>query len=126
MRISMDMHRPAEAVIGFLLIALPFVADVGAVAMVLSVLLGATLIAIAYSSWQEGAAIPPATHAAIDRIVAGGIGLAALIALVSGQGAGFVILLLLGLAMLGLILTTRYTQGVRSGPPPRPGPAGPG
>jgi hypothetical protein len=109
MRISMDIHKPIDAVVGFLLIALPFVADMGAAAMVISVLLGAILVALAYGGWREGDySIPPATHLAIDRLVAGGIGLAALVALLAGQVAGGVVLALLALGMAALILTTRY------------------
>jgi hypothetical protein len=108
MRISMDMHRPAEAVIGFLLIAVPFVAAVGAAALVIAVLLGAILIAVAYGGFREGDPIAPATHVALDRLVAAGIGIAALVALVAAHVLGAVILALLGLAMTGLVLTTRY------------------
>jgi hypothetical protein len=110
MRISMDMHRPADAVIGFLLIALPFALDLGAAAMVVSVLLGAILIALAYGGGREGDSIPPSTHQAIDRLVAGGIGFAALLALVGSHVAGTVILALLTLSMVALTLTTRYRQ----------------
>jgi hypothetical protein len=46
-------------VIGFLLIALPFVAFLGAAALVISVLLGATLLALAFGGWREGDSIPP-------------------------------------------------------------------
>src|SRR4051794_6265765 len=115
MRISMDMHRPAEAVVGFLLIAVPWVADLGAAAMVISVLLGAILIAVAYGGFREGDPIPPPTHLAIDRLVAVGIAVAALAALVGGHVAGMVILGLLGVAMTGLILATRYVAE-----PPQP------
>src|SRR4051812_48155655 len=108
MRISMDMHRPADAVIGFLLIALPFVLDLGAAAMVVSVLLGAILIALAYGGGREGDSIPASAHLAIDRLVAGGIGFAALLALVGAHVAGTVILALLALSMVALTLTTRY------------------
>src|SRR3954471_1731556 len=108
MRISMDMHRPADAVIGFLLIALPFALDLGAAAMVVSVLLGALLIALAYGGSREGDAIPASTHLAIDRLVAAGIGFAALLALVGAHIAGAVILVLLALGMVALTLTTRY------------------
>ncbi len=108
MQISMDMHRPAEAVVGFLLIAVPFVLDAGAAAMVISALLGAILIALAYGGFREGDAVPPGTHVAIDRFVAGGIGLAALAALLGAHTAGAVILGLLALAMTGLTLATRY------------------
>ena len=108
MRISMDMHRPAEAVVGFLLIAVPWVADLGAGAMVISVLVGAILIAVAYGGFREGDPIPPQTHLAIDRLVAAGIAVAALAALVAAHVAGAVILGLLGVAMAALILGTRY------------------
>src|SRR4051794_35854652 len=107
MRISLDMHRPADAVVGFLLIGLPFAMDLGAAPMVVSVLLGAILIALAYGGYREGDSIPPATHLAIDRLVAGGIGFAALLALVAGQVVGAAVLALIALIMVGLTLTTR-------------------
>lgn len=104
----MDIHRPADAVIGFLLIGLPFVLDLGAAAMVVSVLLGSALIAIAYGGGREGDSIAASTHLAIDRLVAGGSGFAALLALVAAHVAGAVILLLLALSIVALTLTTRY------------------
>jgi hypothetical protein len=107
----MDMHRPADAVIGFLLIIVPFVLDLGAASMVISVLLGAILIALAYGGYREGDAIPPATHLAIDRLVAGGIALAALIALLGAHAGGAVILALLSVATVALIYFTRYQAG---------------
>jgi hypothetical protein len=108
MRISLDIHRPAEAVVGFLLIALAFVVDTGVGAMVLSVLLGAILTALAYGGYREGDSIPPATHIAIDRLVAVGIGLAALVALLGAHVVGAFLLVLLGGAMGALIFFTRY------------------
>jgi hypothetical protein len=116
MRISMDMHRPADAVIGFLLIFFPFVLDLGAAAMVISVLLGATFIALAYGGYREGDAIPPATHLAIDRLLAVGIGFAALLALVGSHVAAAVILALLGVAAAALIYFTRYRTAARRPP----------
>lgn len=110
MRISMDMHRPAEAVVGFLLIAVPFIADLGAGAMVISVLLGAVLIAVAYGGFRDGDELPPATHLSIDRLVAAGIGVAAAVALLAAHLPGAVILGLLALAMGGLIVATRYVS----------------
>lgn len=104
----MDAHRPIEAVVGFVLIALPFIADLGAAATILSVLLGAIVIALAYGGWREGDPLGPAAHRAVDRLVAAGVGFAALLALTVGQFAGTVMLILAGLVMLGLTLTTRY------------------
>ena len=107
----MDMHRPADAVVGFLLIALAFVVDLGGAAMVISVLLGAILIALAYGGYREGDAIPPATHLAIDRLATAGIFLAALIALIGAHALGAVLLALLAVAMVALIYFTRYRIG---------------
>ena len=104
----MDMHRPADAVVGFLLILLPFVVEVGVGAMVIAVLLGAILIALAYGGNREGDAIPPSTHLAIDRLVAVGIGLAALIALLGAHVVAALFLALVGLALALLIYFTRY------------------
>src|SRR2546430_3664217 len=106
MRISMDMHRPADAVVGFLLIAVAFVADTGAAAMVIAVMLGAILIALAYGGYREGDAVPPATHLAIDRLAAAGIGFAALVALLGAHAFGTLLLALLAVAMLALIYFT--------------------
>jgi hypothetical protein len=110
MRISMDMHRPAEAVVGFLLIGLAFVVDLGAGAMVISVLLGAVVIALAFGGFREGDEIPPATHMSIDRLVAAGIAVAALVALLAAHVPGAVILALLALAMGALVVATRYVS----------------
>jgi len=104
----MDMHRPADAVVGFLLIAVAFVADTGAAAMVIAVMLGAILIALAYGGYREGDAVPPATHLAIDRLAAAGIGFAALVALLGAHAFGTLLLALLAVAMLALIYFTRY------------------
>jgi hypothetical protein len=111
----MDIHRPADAVVGFLLIALAFVAYLGAAAMVVSVLLGALLIAVAFGGWREGDSLPPATHQALDRIVACGIGLAALWALLAGQVAGAMLLAVLAVGLGAPIYFTRYRLE-----PPRP------
>ena len=113
--ISMDIHRPVEAVVGFLLIALPFIADLRPAATVLSVLLGAIVIAVAYGGWRDGDPLGPALHPAVDRFVAAGIGFAALLALAVGQYAGSAVLAVAALVMLGLTLTTRY----RAAPPER-------
>jgi hypothetical protein len=98
-----------------LLIALAFVADLGAAAMVVSVLLGALLIAIAFGGWREGDSLPATTHQAIDRFVACGIGLAALVAMLTGRVAGAAVLALLAASLGALIYFTRY-RGERPQP----------
>jgi hypothetical protein len=69
---------------------------------------GAVALAVAYGAVREGDTLPPSTHIAIDRLVAVGIAVAALVALASAHTTGAIILGVLAVAMTALILTTRY------------------
>jgi hypothetical protein len=113
MQISMDMHRPVEAVIGFALIAVAFLVDLGTAALIIAVALGSVVLAVAYGAMRDDEPLPTSTHVAIDRLVVVGIGLAALIALATGHLAGGLILAALALAMTALVLLTRYVAEPR-------------
>ncbi len=106
--ISLSTHGAAELLLGVLTIAAPFVLGFGAGATVITVAVGALLVGLALSA-VDPASTSVAAHSRLDNLMALAVLAGALTLGLSRDAGAATLLFAVGLAQIGLNLTTRYT-----------------
>jgi hypothetical protein len=108
--IPLQIHGALEMLAAPAIMAAPFLLGFGPAATVITVGLGALLLGLALQTEASGRSIPLAAHAGFDyvlAIVATVAGLA--VGLIAGEQSAGIFLVGLGVAMVALTASTRFT-----------------
>jgi hypothetical protein len=105
--ISLSLHSALELLGGLALLAGPFLLGAGPAGLVAAVSLGAVIVGLALAGPD---ALPIGAHQSLDltlvaALAAGGVGLA-----ISGDPAGGLVLLVVGVLQLTLLTLTRWVR----------------
>jgi len=108
--ISLPAHGALELMLGLALMAAPFVLGFSMAAVVVAVAVGAVVAGLALSAAvADTGAIDIAAHYTYDLALAVGALGAGIVFALAGDGPAAGSLLAVGVALLGLNLTTRYS-----------------
>ena len=108
--IPLSAHGAIEVIAGPAIMAAPFVLGFGAVATVLTIVLGALVLTMSLQLEHPGRALPLSAHAGFDYALAftalfAGLGFA-----VTGHGAESAFLVGIGVAQAALTASTRFSS----------------
>ncbi|HEY8000609.1 MAG TPA: hypothetical protein VID76_01655 [Solirubrobacterales bacterium] len=108
--IPVSIHGALEIVAAPAIMATPFVLGFGAAATVISVVLGAVLMGLALQLEGPRRSVPLSAHAGFDYVLAATALLGGLaIGLATGEWQAGIFLVGIGLAMVALTASTRFT-----------------
>jgi hypothetical protein len=111
---TLTTHRTIEFAMGLVVALVGIVLgsadaiDASAAAIVVAGILGIALITMGIAATREGAALPPANHAALDRILITALLVAGVIMLAAGDAVIGAVCILGGAVQLALALMTDY------------------
>lgn len=106
--ISLPAHGAAEMLLGLAVMAAPFVFGFGAAALIVSVIIGALIVGVAFSTLDEGSRSISAHHAN-DVALAFGLMVASIATGIAADGAAAVVFAVAAVLQVALLLTTRYS-----------------
>jgi hypothetical protein len=107
--ISLSAHSAAEMLLGFAVMVSPFLFGLGTAAMLISVVMGALIVGVAFSTLDEESS-SIAAHHANDIGLSLGLAAASLATGIAGDGRAALILGLAAALDATLLLTTRYSR----------------
>jgi hypothetical protein len=107
---SLPTHALLEFLGGLALLVAPFALGLGAAATVVAVALGIVLAGVGLAATAD---LSISTHMVLDQGLALALLAAAVALAFAGDRAGALLLLVVGAAQAGLILTTRYSRPLR-------------
>jgi hypothetical protein len=108
---SLPTHALLEFLGGLALLAAPFVLGLGAAGTVVAVGLGIVLAGVGLAAATD---LSISTHMVVDQALALALLAAAVGLALAGDRTGALILLVVGIAQAGLLLTTRYSRPRRA------------
>jgi hypothetical protein len=107
--ISLPAHGAAEMLLGLVVMVAPFLFGLGTAAMLISVIIGALIVGVAFSTLDEGSGSITAHHAN-DVGLSFGLAVASLATGIAGDGRGALVLGLAAALHATLLFTTRYSR----------------